>query len=298
MRGTSGMYVAQSASNGDEACALAKEYGLALLRCVAQAIWETDPKGLVVQDSPSWRAFTGQSVAQFIGEGWLDAVHPEDRAGAKLQWTQLVAGQAALNIELRLQTRTGAHHWTNVRAVPVFSPAGSLIKFIVVGLDIRDRKLAEEITVRRAAERQGFLLKLSDELRGMLDPRRIQSHVASRLAQHLEIDRALYAEVSEAAGTLRVHADHSAPGQCPGTGDYEIDLFREIVQALHSGQVIAVCDTDRSPLLSEQSKATLRSLEIRAFVAAPMVRGEQLVLDHIRDDARCSQLDSGRDNPR
>lgn len=33
-----------------------------LLRAWAQAIWETDPDGVVVTDSRSWRANTGQTL--------------------------------------------------------------------------------------------------------------------------------------------------------------------------------------------------------------------------------------------
>ena len=271
------MYVAEPAPNGEEVSSASEEQGLRLLRAFALATWEADCAGRVVRDSLSWRAFTGQSVEQFMGAGWLDAVHPADQAAAQQRWGQLVAGQSVFNIELRLQTRAGDCHWTNVRAVPVLSPAGQVMKFIVLALDVRDRKLAEEINVKRARERQGFLLKLSDELRGMLDPRRIQSHVASRLAQHLEIDRALYAEVSEATQSLRICADHAAPGLCLATGDYGPDQFREVVHALRCGQVVAICDTEMSSLLREQSKATLRKLEIRAFVAAPMARGERLL---------------------
>ncbi len=36
--------------------------------------------GVVVEDSPSWRAFTGQTHEQWQGFGWLDALHPDDRS--------------------------------------------------------------------------------------------------------------------------------------------------------------------------------------------------------------------------
>ena len=57
-----------------------------LIESWAQALWETDPDGVVVADSPSWRAYTGQTVEQWLGYGWLDAIHPDDRALAERQW--------------------------------------------------------------------------------------------------------------------------------------------------------------------------------------------------------------------
>ena len=35
----------------------------------AQAVWETDRDGVVVDDSPSWRAYTGQTLNEWLGYG-------------------------------------------------------------------------------------------------------------------------------------------------------------------------------------------------------------------------------------
>lgn len=56
----------------------------------AQAVWETDADGVVVADSPSWRAYTGQTQEEWIGYGWLNAIHPDDRAYAEKQWREAI----------------------------------------------------------------------------------------------------------------------------------------------------------------------------------------------------------------
>src|SRR5579863_4873678 len=52
-------------------------------RAVAEAssdlLWITTPDGIMREDSPTWRAFTGQGATDALGRGWLDAIHPEDR---------------------------------------------------------------------------------------------------------------------------------------------------------------------------------------------------------------------------
>lgn len=35
--------------------------------------------GQVVEESPTWEGFTGQSYSQYRGFGWITAIHPEDR---------------------------------------------------------------------------------------------------------------------------------------------------------------------------------------------------------------------------
>ncbi len=42
--------------------------------------------GAVVEDSPTWRAFTGQTYEQWKGFGWLDALHPDDRERVAAAW--------------------------------------------------------------------------------------------------------------------------------------------------------------------------------------------------------------------
>jgi PAS domain S-box-containing protein len=111
----------------------------ALVEGSAQAVWETDAQGMVVTDSPSWRAYTGQSVEEWMGEGWVNAVHPEDRDGALCQWQDAVAGGHLVNAEFRLKSPHG-WRWTNVRAVPVFNDDGSLRKWVGLNIDISARK--------------------------------------------------------------------------------------------------------------------------------------------------------------
>jgi len=50
-----------------------------LVEASAAAVWTTDAHGQVVEDSPSWRAYTGQTLAEWLEDGWTAAVHPRDR---------------------------------------------------------------------------------------------------------------------------------------------------------------------------------------------------------------------------
>ena len=57
---------------------------------VSQLVWRTNAAGEVVTDLPSWQTYTGQTGEQVRGAGWLDAVHPEDRAAVLERWRQAV----------------------------------------------------------------------------------------------------------------------------------------------------------------------------------------------------------------
>ncbi len=109
----------------------------------AQAEWETDAHGVVTTDSPSWRAYTGQTVDECLGYGWLDAIHPDDRAYAERQWREAVAVRGLVNAEFRLRSPDGGWRWTNVRAAPVLDAKGALGKWAGMNIDIDARKRAE-----------------------------------------------------------------------------------------------------------------------------------------------------------
>src|SRR5690606_36089916 len=91
----------------------------ALALALEPVIWTTDAEGRVVEDSPTWRAFTGQTREQWFGWGWLDAVHPAHRDRVRWTWANAVTNRSLYEIEYRLRTASGEYRWTVARAAPV-----------------------------------------------------------------------------------------------------------------------------------------------------------------------------------
>lgn len=92
----------------------------ALLLATAQMLWRGSPEGEVREDSPTWRAFTGQTMDEFRGTGWLQAVHPDDRAQTQQTWADSVPARTAFSMEYRLRAATGEYHLVLARVAPVF----------------------------------------------------------------------------------------------------------------------------------------------------------------------------------
>jgi PAS domain S-box-containing protein len=123
----------------------------ALVDASAQIVWTSDAEGAVVEDSPSWRAYTGQSYEQWRGWGWLDALHPEDRAPVAALCRQAIREKTLVNTECRILHVSGEWRWTAVRGVPLLNADGSLHGWVGMNIDITERKRAEEL-LRQAAE--------------------------------------------------------------------------------------------------------------------------------------------------
>lgn len=125
----------------------------ALVESVSQATWETDAEFNVVADSPSWRAQTGQTIGERMGDGWVDAVHPEDRAAARQLFRDAVATRRPIDAEFRLRHATsGGWRWTNLRAAPLLDADGSLRGWVCMNIDIDERRCTEAALRAREAD--------------------------------------------------------------------------------------------------------------------------------------------------
>jgi PAS domain S-box-containing protein len=114
-----------------------------LAEASTQVVWTTAPNGHVVEDSPSWRAFTGQTFEQLLGLGWLEALHPEDREQVRQAWLQAVAQPAHVELEYRVQRPDGSYTWAAARAAPVLNKDGSVREWFGTSTDISEKKRVE-----------------------------------------------------------------------------------------------------------------------------------------------------------
>jgi PAS domain S-box-containing protein len=156
----------------DRELARSHERFRSLVLATSQIVWTTDPQGRVREDSPSWRAYTGQTYEQWCGLGWLDALHPEDRQRTLEDWQDAVAEQRPFACEYRLRRVDGSYCWNLVRSVPVKDSDGTVREWVGMNHDIEEIKRAE--TARREASRRKdeFIALLAHELRNPLAPLR------------------------------------------------------------------------------------------------------------------------------
>jgi two-component system CheB/CheR fusion protein len=165
--------------NAELATRNSEENFRALVTASAQMVWTTDADGNVIEDSPNWRAFTGQTVEQFRGSGWADAVHPDDREAVVKSWRQSISAHTPFEAEFRIRHATGGWRWTHARAVPLRDDSGKLRGWVGMNADVTKRKATEiaqqeaEAALRESSRRKDeFLAMLGHELRNPLAPLR------------------------------------------------------------------------------------------------------------------------------
>lgn len=120
----------------------------------AQILWVADAGGGVIEPSLSWEKMTGQPWEEFRGDGWLDALHPDDREPTALAWKEALERVVPLwEHTYRLRLVNGAYRHFSIRAVPVLE-GDAVVEWVGTCTDIEQEWRAggrQELLDRAAA---------------------------------------------------------------------------------------------------------------------------------------------------
>jgi PAS domain S-box-containing protein len=115
--------------------------------------WRCDAAGLCVDCNERWHEYTGQTPAEVRGNGWMAALHPDDRSRTLQKVKDDVAGGMIFQTEYRLRRATdNTYRWHLVRALPVKDATGQIMAWFGCAADIEDAKQAEQILLRSHQE--------------------------------------------------------------------------------------------------------------------------------------------------
>lgn len=181
-----------------------------LADAMPQMVWTASPDGHLDYVNRRWLETTGMTEAASLAvDGWLEAVHFEDREATRTAWRQAVASSNPFEHECRLRCgQAVTWRWHLVRALPRRDDQLHLVQWVGSATDIDDLRLAyAELDQARAR-----LSSHTDELET-----RVRARTATLREMNAELEAFTYSVSHDLRTPLQfvrgfAEAIHSDPG--------------------------------------------------------------------------------------
>ncbi|MBD1938377.1 PAS domain S-box protein [Microcoleus sp. FACHB-68] len=107
-------------------------------------IWMAGTDGQCTYFNQPWLDFTGHTLEEALSLGWYEGRHPDDVQPCAEACRVALNRLEGFQIEYRHQRADGEYRWIFDTGVPLYAPDGSFAGYIGSGIDISERKQAEE----------------------------------------------------------------------------------------------------------------------------------------------------------
>jgi PAS domain S-box-containing protein len=108
-------------------------------------IYLTDPQGDCLFVNDRWCKMAGMPLEEAQGQGWLNAIHSEDREHVFDEWQTTARAGREFAREYRFQTPQGKTTWLHGTAVALRNEQGDITGYLGTVTDITERKQADQM---------------------------------------------------------------------------------------------------------------------------------------------------------
>jgi len=223
------------------------------METIPQMLWSAAPDGAIDYYNQRVLDYTGLSMDELRGAGWIKPIHPDERDAMTKVWTDAVAEGVPFKFEFRgRRGADGMYRWCVSSALPLRDREGRILKWYGSIVDLHDWKQAQESLRSREAE-------LAHITRIMT-----MGEITSSIAH--EINQPLGAIVNYGNACLRMITTGSAD-----VSDIAAALSEIVNDANRASAIIA-----QIRALSKKALPEMAVLEVKDLVAEilPLVRHE------------------------
>ena len=191
-----------------EELALSNEKLEKIVENVSEMMFSLSPDGVITFAAKSVKSGLGFESDELTGNSFFDLVSEDSREGLETFLAQLnIMGEPDREHEVEALDASGNSLWLSLSVSPVLDASGDLISFVVLALDITERRMRDqsmEISVAMAEVASMGVVEINDELEKLNDEL-TRSQEALRKSNELlsKKQEALNKDLAAAAGIQR-----------------------------------------------------------------------------------------------
>src|SRR5690242_11130059 len=129
---------------------------------IPHMVWVAGADGSTEYFNQQGRDYTGLTVEQTSGWGWLDVIHPDDVRRTREAWVEATETGRRYEIDYRVRRFDGAYRWMTARALPMRID-GATVRWVGTWTDIEDQRRSKD-HLRRAQRDSAEALTLLETL--------------------------------------------------------------------------------------------------------------------------------------
>jgi diguanylate cyclase (GGDEF)-like protein/PAS domain S-box-containing protein len=124
-----------------------------LAEAIPQIVWTTRADGTADYINQRGSSLMRLAEGKSLNDGWVEMMHPDDRAVCFEQWRNAVRAGSVFELEYRLRDENNGYRWYLGRGAALRNSAGTIVKWFGTCTDIEDQKhnqriLEEQIQLR------------------------------------------------------------------------------------------------------------------------------------------------------
>lgn len=155
----------------------------------------------------AWLNFTGRSMEEEYGNGWMDSVYEDDLPKCIDVYTKAFNRYEPFHVEFRLKRHDGTYRWISDNGVPRFTADGVFEGYIGAGMDIHEQVIYQK-ALKEDEERLNIVISASDLGTWDLDVSSNKVNYSERFIEIFGFERT--DKVAHADLVARIHKDDMA----------------------------------------------------------------------------------------